>query len=464
MAGKTDCFPRGQQNLVRRPFHHAAAYVGPLPAVRIAFGAALFLACIGVTQAASTPKPASRTSNEVWIAARADAVVGTGSQDNPYDGSTQARFDASMMAIPSNSAIHLGPGTFLTKGIIPKSGWRLYLTPNTILRLDVLASIPGQKWAIFGAGSPTSVGNVRIEGGIWDCNLQNQKIPLAAEAIAFAGGGGNITIRNIKVVNWGSTFRDAECFVVGVFNVGSTGMIARNVILDGIEITEPAPLNHLSSASLIGAHGQDPANAKALSNGWLEKVEIKNCYVHDIDIPVMTASVQMGSWCKDVHIHHNRFENLGPKSNTLFGCYLDTGASEDVVVEKNLFLGVTHGIWASMSTPDPVGEWIIRNNHILINRNYASGGIELRGVNTTIQNVLIERNTIASATRQSLTAYGIVLANAVDATIRDNIIDDINGRNHIVFEKGVANAHLFNNQKRDHTRVHLGSQGEVRTP
>jgi hypothetical protein len=453
MAGKTDCFPGCQPNLVRRPFHDAAAYVRRLTATRIAFGAALFLACIGVqTHAASTPKPAWRTSNEVWIAARADAVVGTGSQDNPYDGSTQARFDAAMMAIPSSSAIHLGPGTFVTKGIIPKSGWHLYLTPNTILRLDVLASIPGQKWAIF-AGAPTPVSNIWIEGGLWDCNLQNQKIPLAAQAVSFISDEGNVTIKNIKVINWGSTLAGAECFVVGVFNVGRTGKIAHNIVLDGIEVTQPAAVVHRGTSTLIGAHGQDPINPKALSNGWLEKVDIKNCYVHDIDLPLMTASVGMGSWCHGVHIHHNRFENLGPKSDTLFGCYLDTGASEDVLVEENVFAGVVHGVWASLSTPDPVGNWTIRSNRFLINRNYSSGAVELRGVNTTIRNVLVEKNTIGSSTGSSLTAYGIALARVSDATVRDNTVDDINGHNEIVFQSAVTVCQVLNNHTRTGTLI-----------
>jgi hypothetical protein len=418
--------------------------------------AALLCICI---LAPNDGAPGNR-GNEVWIAARTDNVAGTGTLGNPYDGSAPSKFDAVMAAIPANSVIHICPGTFVTHGIIPKSGWQLYLTEKTTLRLDVLASIPGQKWAIFGAGSSSSVADIRIEGGVWDCNLQNQKIPLAAQAIAFIAGGGNVTIKNIKVINWGSTFAGAECFVVGVFNVGSTGEIARNVVLDGIEMTQPAPLTHRNSATLIGAHGEDPTNPKALSNGWIEKVEIKNCYVHDFDLPVMLASVGMGSWCRGVHIHHNRFENLGPKNNTLFGCYLDTGASEDVLVEENVFSGVVHSISAKLTTPDPVGNWVIRKNRISINRSYSSGGIELRGFNTTITNVLIERNVISSLNGKNLTAYGIVLGKVTGAILRHNVIDDINGSGHIVVENGVTEVQMFDNRKRDQTVIDARPQGQ----
>src|SRR5262249_11461338 len=150
--------------------------------------------------------------------------------------------------------IHLLEGTFLTHGFVPKSGWRLYLTAATTLRLDVLAWIPGQKWSIL-TGAPKPVSNLYVEGGVWDCNLQNQKIALAAQAISFVSDQGNVTIKNIKVINWGSTFKDAECFAVSVFNVGSTGKIARNIVFEGVEITQPAALAHRGSSTLIGAHG-----------------------------------------------------------------------------------------------------------------------------------------------------------------------------------------------------------------
>jgi len=53
-------------------------------------------------------------TNEVWIAIRTDSKPGTGTQKDPYDGSTMERFDAVMAAIPPWNLIHLGPGTFRT--------------------------------------------------------------------------------------------------------------------------------------------------------------------------------------------------------------------------------------------------------------------------------------------------------------------------------------------------------------
>jgi hypothetical protein len=41
----------------------------------------------------------------VWIAVRNDRVAGTGTHNDPYDGSTQAKFDALMSTMPSNTCV-----------------------------------------------------------------------------------------------------------------------------------------------------------------------------------------------------------------------------------------------------------------------------------------------------------------------------------------------------------------------
>jgi hypothetical protein len=397
--------------------------------------------------AISVPSASAAPAVEIWIAPRTDGLSGKGTPSDPFDGSTSAKFDALMSNVPAGAAIHLMEGTFLTHGIVPKSEWKLYLTNQTTLRLDILASIPGQKWAIIpGAAKPVS--NILIEGGVWDCNLQNQKIPLAAQAISFVTDRGNVTIRNLKVINWGSTFPKAECFAVSVFNVGSTASIARNIVFDGIEVTQPAPLVHRGTSTLIGAHGQGPVSPNALSNGWLQGVEIKNCYVHDIDLPLMTAAIGMGSWCQGVHIHHNRFERLGPRSDTLFGCYIDTGASEDLLIEENDFRGVSHGVFANLDAANPVQKWVVRKNLISINRNGSSGGIELRSRTASIHNVLIEENTVESLTGASLVANGILLRGVNGATIRDNVVNNVNASTDIILELGVTDCRVSNNRNR----------------
>jgi len=47
----------------------------------------------------------------VWIAYRTDGVKGTGTHDDPYHGSTAAKFDARMNELSANTCVHLGPAS-----------------------------------------------------------------------------------------------------------------------------------------------------------------------------------------------------------------------------------------------------------------------------------------------------------------------------------------------------------------
>jgi len=47
----------------------------------------------------------------IWIAYRTDGVAGSGTQNDPYDGSTATRFDATMNSLLANTTVHLGPAS-----------------------------------------------------------------------------------------------------------------------------------------------------------------------------------------------------------------------------------------------------------------------------------------------------------------------------------------------------------------
>jgi len=55
---------------------------------------------------------------EAWIAKRTDGIAGSGTFNDPWDGSTTTRLDSILSQLPGNAPmmIHLGPGTFTTKG------------------------------------------------------------------------------------------------------------------------------------------------------------------------------------------------------------------------------------------------------------------------------------------------------------------------------------------------------------
>jgi hypothetical protein len=51
---------------------------------------------------------------DVFIAIQRDGQIGSGTRENPYDGSTLERFDALLFTIDTNpnTRFHFGPGIF----------------------------------------------------------------------------------------------------------------------------------------------------------------------------------------------------------------------------------------------------------------------------------------------------------------------------------------------------------------
>ncbi len=99
---------------------------------------------------------------DVWVAVRTDGIKGSGTLNDPYDGSTQTKFDALMNGISAKTRVQLGPGIFQSQGYSDEvaGGWQ----PK-----------PGMK--IVGSGIDVTT-------------LQLAPNPLAANAQMYAVGHG----------------------------------------------------------------------------------------------------------------------------------------------------------------------------------------------------------------------------------------------------------------------------------
>ena len=51
-----------------------------------------------------------------YIALRSDGAIGSGTTEDPWNGSTRAMFDAAMQKVPENSTVYLGPCKFGSNG------------------------------------------------------------------------------------------------------------------------------------------------------------------------------------------------------------------------------------------------------------------------------------------------------------------------------------------------------------
>ena len=122
----------------------------------------------------------------VWIAARADGVPGTGTHSHPYDGSTQAKFDTVMYSIPTSppTRVHLGPGIFQSAGYAdgisgawqPKPGMKIVGSGIGVTTLQLVGASSAVHYCAIGHALPASgqqnlVDYFEVSDLTIDCNL-----------------------------------------------------------------------------------------------------------------------------------------------------------------------------------------------------------------------------------------------------------------------------------------------------
>src|SRR2546423_2684242 len=130
---------------------------------------------------------------DVWIAMRTDGVAGTGTESDPYDGSTQVKFDALMNSFASYTTILLGPGTVETRGYSdvalngghptwqPKAGMKILGSGIDVTFLKIVNAgfynnsyLQRGLYFAIGATFGNVVHYVEVSDLTIDCNLRNQ--------------------------------------------------------------------------------------------------------------------------------------------------------------------------------------------------------------------------------------------------------------------------------------------------
>ena len=105
-----------------------------------------------------SPNPRPTPARDVWISIRSDGLAGSGTQADPYDGSTMTKFDNLMTNFQSASAlaIHLGAGTFRTKvghTWYVKASWAIDGEGIDVTTVQVGGAPP--RWLVSRVSSPT---------------------------------------------------------------------------------------------------------------------------------------------------------------------------------------------------------------------------------------------------------------------------------------------------------------------
>jgi len=297
----------------------------------------------------------------VWIAYRTDGVKGSGTQNDPYDGSTATRFDSLMSGFAPNTTVHLGPTTtsnpFQTTGFWinndgstgsgwePKAGMKIIGSGIDVTTLKLVNASGGALYFAIGHTFTTSVDYFEASDLTIDCNLTAQGASLAAGAVRVLGN--HSRVRRVKVTNWGSKSGAPTGYVIAMIT-GEPTYGFTQVIDTGIEdciVVNPDTTSGVGPVSVlhVGSRFVDLGyNVEAYGTGGF----IRNCFV-DSGSPTTTADIRAlsMSWCKGGIIEGNQVHNT-----KYGGPYASEESIGDLTVRNNFYKNVQKGPFWNLAT------------------------------------------------------------------------------------------------------------------
>ena len=364
-------------------------------------------------------------SVNVWISKRTDGVAGTGTQADPFDGSTQAQFDEVMSGIPANTWIHLGPGTFRTSVTKPwwvKPGWVVEGAGMDQTTVQLTGNVAGKHTNVVCFESSPNVSSDYIVLRDLTCDANWAELSATADTGlngekniktgALALYGSNNLVQRVRSINtYGSWPNKQEQFAILV--VGPrTGDGTGNVI-DSCK----AELPQGTYGSPFALHGW----TNSLPHHLITNSKVVACTVNGVNNGQHSGFTSGGvnlSNVKDCEIDRNTF------TDCFAVAYIDTGSVDGLRITNNTlirgWLGVGMSSWVA-----PKQGIEIRNNNFLIQTRIVGGasyGMVI-GYGPT-SNVTIDSNTITfDLTGAGLKDFwGIAASGLNNATITNNTI------------------------------------------
>ena len=263
----------------------------------------------------ATIGPLSAAPRMVYMAIRTDGLSGHGTKADPFDGSTQARFDSRMKNIGWDTQINLSAGIFRTNGAdayLIKRGWKIQGSGmgKTVLRLVGHSS---QAPKHIHLSSALLTDDIEIRDLTCDVSHDGFKwIPHQAIGGIFISGN-NTLIENVEV---------KDCYGDAVL---------------GLE----------QFSILIGG-------ARGRPNGIVKNCVIRNCWTHDYAPGSTYTNGSIVACCENARIidcrddgANHAFGFAGTIHAQISGCkttartaaayYIDTDSIDGLVIENNSF-------------------------------------------------------------------------------------------------------------------------------
>ena len=406
----------------------------------------------------SSSSPSLLPSQNIWIAMRTDGLSGSGTQADPFDGSTMDKFDAVLLnyQLTPNLGIHLsGVGPFRTRANhnwIVQPGWVISGDGMYSTTIQVGGSVTGLHGVtVFVANSNISTDNIVIQDLTIDCNWAELSLTadnglggeksITVTAVGICGS--NNLLQRVRCINsYGTAANRLEHFAL--FLAGPrTGDGTNNVLQDcraelpqgtygnpfalaGWTFSTPTHLLTNSKVIRCTAVGVNNGKEVGFTSGGANLANVKNCLIDS-----------------------NSFTDC-------FGtAYIDTGSVDGLQVTNNTVVRGWQGVGLSNSTLPKQNITISGNNFQIQNRLTYEGsyGISV-GVGTTT-NLTITNNTITFDTsgKGIPQYYGIAAVLLNTATVSNNTIGYAPGNTYFANYATGVGVTLFGNRMTDGSLV-----------
>jgi hypothetical protein len=393
---------------------------------------------------------------EVWIALRTDGQKGSGTMADPYDGSTETKFDGIMSNLPANTPvrIHLGPASsttpFKTRGFwlqangVPASAPAWQPRANmaiigagvgvTYLQLQPGTDANAHYFAV-GAATTTAVDFFELSDMTIDCNLPSSG-NVACGAVRVMGN--HVRIRRVKCFNWGSRTTAQPGFVIALIvadpDSGSPLLAVSDARIEDCIGVSPSANNTVANTVVNIFH----VGGRELTSSVLTQLGrapcIRNCFV-DCDSPTaplpeyrgLSMGACHGGIVEGNQVHNTKYggpyqEMLNTREiivrnntyrNVIKGPFWRLGATSSIGVERLLVERNHIQLIASSPTPTPIGIHLDDRNVVPIPPPYVYGQITIR------KNVV----RYVDGTPGSFNGYGIDVAGSNTLLVSDNIVE-----------------------------------------
>jgi hypothetical protein len=440
--------PNHNKEEARSEFDAPRPYPGKKLSLKVT---ALLLALVGSLASAHAGR-----SYDVWIDIRPDAGIGSGTEADPYEGSTEKRFDALMGPAGSLTGqpgrIHLGPGTFITRGIFLDVGSQLVGCgiDRTIIKLQSGSALIGRRTSVMQVKPGAAVGDeeTSVSDFTADGNIAEQ--PKAPHDVCVSGGAVASHISRVKVIGLGTSLATTQMesfWVVSVSQSHANRPSYNQVIEDSICVAPTTP-QYVTFFTSTGGN----TSAEGPEDIATRNTIVRNCKV--------VCTTPTGTFDGHAFTFANCDSGILEDCYTdgiTCGYYQDTWSSRKIAIRNNVFARVRFGVFFNRPAASVIDDLAVDGNlfELIPNRDDPenANGVRLYGTNARFVSITNNRIRIAPGlSTAGSTDGGIELRSGptpdtqMNVTVRDNCIDIFPVQNRLLTMDGMKNkANLTNN-------------------